>query len=125
MIKYSAKNHACYDTALNYKSLPDDLVEITTEEHKTFMGENIPDGKRLIEAAYPFAFEDIPESTNEELVVIEKSWRDSELSTTDKYGLSDFPDSDFKTLMIVYRQELRDYPDKTGFPNCDRPSEPE
>jgi hypothetical protein len=61
MIKYSPKNHACYNTRLLYKELPDDLIEITEAEHQVFMGNSTPEGKKLVTGIYPFKFEDIPE----------------------------------------------------------------
>ena len=33
MINFSVDEQAFYDTSLNYKQLPDDLVEITSEQH--------------------------------------------------------------------------------------------
>ena len=33
MINFSVDKQAFYDTSLNYKHLPDDLVEITAEQH--------------------------------------------------------------------------------------------
>jgi hypothetical protein len=62
MIKYSAKKHSCYDTSLPYKDLPEDLIEITKEEHDVFMGEGLPEGKQLAMGVYPFEFEDLPET---------------------------------------------------------------
>ena len=48
----------------------------------------------------------------------ERSWRDSELSRTDKLVmLPDYPDD-----LLTYRAELRDYPAQTGFPNGTRPT---
>lgn len=49
----------------------------------------------------------------------ELAWRDSELKRTDNLAL--LPDYPYMTELIAYRVELRDYPSKTGFPNCDRP----
>lgn len=68
MIKYSVKNHACYDADLNYKNLPDDVVIITADEHLIFMGDSAPVGKRLVKNKYPFEFEDIPKKSNAEIV---------------------------------------------------------
>ena len=70
MIKYSAKKHACYDTSLEYKILPDDLIEITAEEHSLFMGNDLPAGKRLITNKYPFKLKNIPKPTAEELAEV-------------------------------------------------------
>lgn len=44
----------------------------------------------------------------------ERAWRDQELKDTDFYGLSD---QTITAAMSTYRQELRDMPTLTGFPN--------
>lgn len=59
MIKYSKKNHACYDTGFNYPDLPDDLIEINSEEHEMFMGNGIVIGYKLKMGVYPFELEKI------------------------------------------------------------------
>ncbi len=60
MIKYSAVEHACYNTLLNYKVLPTDLIVITSADYDIFRGESITEGQQLIKNAYPFVLEDIP-----------------------------------------------------------------
>ena len=37
MIKFSVKNQAFYDLTLNYPKLPDDLIEITAEQHNELL----------------------------------------------------------------------------------------
>lgn len=37
MIEFSFKNQAFYDETLNYSDLPDDLVEITSEQHSELL----------------------------------------------------------------------------------------
>lgn len=69
MILYSAEKHACYDTALNYKEIPSDAKEISSDEHKLFMGVDIENGKQLVKNKYPFEFDDIPEPTVSELAL--------------------------------------------------------
>lgn len=44
----------------------------------------------------------------------EREWRDGELVGTDTWGLTD---RTMTAEMTTYRQELRDIPDLTGFPN--------
>lgn len=53
---------------------------------------------------------------------IERVWRDSELLRTDKLIL--LPDYPKKELLLIYRQNLRDYPGKAKFPKGVRPSLP-
>jgi hypothetical protein len=44
--------------------------------------------------------------------------RNKYLQLTDKYVLPDFPLSDeLKTAIVSYRQQLRDLPNQSGFPN--------
>jgi hypothetical protein len=52
----------------------------------------------------------------------ERDWRDSELKDTDHWGLSD---RTMSAGMTTYRQELRDMPTLTGFPDTHtRPTRP-
>lgn len=52
---------------------------------------------------------------------IERKWRDSELARTDLLmAVSDYP-QELKDKLAVYREDLRAYPQKDGFPNVDRP----
>lgn len=59
MIKYSKKLDTCFDTSLVYSNVPDDLVEITKEEHLIFMGGKTPEGKVRETNTYPFKFKDV------------------------------------------------------------------
>jgi hypothetical protein len=52
----------------------------------------------------------------------EKEWRDTELQTSDYIvPLTDHPKH---AAYMTYRQELRDYPAQTDFPNGTRPVKP-
>ena len=44
----------------------------------------------------------------------ERAWRDGELAATDYFGVSD---QTMTAAMTTYRQELRDMPTLTGFPD--------
>lgn len=50
---------------------------------------------------------------------VERQWRDNELLRTD---LMLQPDRPNYQQIIDYRAELRNYPQKEGFPDCDRPA---
>jgi len=50
--------------------------------------------------------------------VIERQWRDSELSRTDKLIIL----PDYPIDLRAYRMELRDYPQQSDFPNGTRPT---
>ena len=53
---------------------------------------------------------------------VEKRWRDSELKESDFIvPLTDHPKH---TAYMTYRQELRDYPSQSDFPNGQRPQKP-
>ena len=63
-----------------------------------------------------------PVKTLEEKTAEEKSWRDSELQSTDYIvPLTDHPQH---AAYMTYRQELRDYPAQEDFPNGIRPVKP-
>lgn len=52
----------------------------------------------------------------------ERQWRDYELTSTDFIApLTDHPKH---AAYLVYRQELRDYPQQADFPNGERPVKP-
>jgi hypothetical protein len=56
-----------------------------------------------------------PIKTSEELETEAREWRDSELSSTDTVAQTpDYPNRD---AILVYRQELRDWPTTGDFPN--------
>lgn len=60
----------------------------------------------------------IPEDKN----VVERGWRDSELKESDFIvPLTDHPQH---SAYMTYRQELRDYPSQSDFPNGTRPQKP-
>ncbi len=63
-----------------------------------------------------------PVKTLEEKAVAEKGWRDSELQSSDFIvPLTDHPQH---AAYMTYRQELRDYPSQSDFPNGTRPVTP-
>jgi chromosome segregation ATPase len=65
MIKYSKKTDSCYDTKLNYKSLPADVIDITDEDHQEFMGNGKAQGKERVKGVYPFQFKAIAETSKD------------------------------------------------------------
>lgn len=62
------------------------------------------------------------EPTTEEKIQEERQWRDMVLKNTDWIvSVTDHPQhADY----IAYRQELRDYPSQSDFPNGTRPQKP-
>ena len=63
-----------------------------------------------------------PVKTLEEKTAEEKEWRDYELKASDFIvPLTDHPQH---AAYMIYRQELRDYPSQSDFPNGTRPVKP-
>ena len=63
-----------------------------------------------------------PVKTLEEKTAEEKQWRDNELKASDFIvPLTDHPQH---SAYMTYRQELRDYPAQSDFPNGTRPVKP-
>ena len=58
----------------------------------------------------------------EEIIMEEKQWRDSELFQTD--WIVPVIDHPQHAAYMAYRQELRDYPSQSDFPNGTRPQKP-
>lgn len=52
----------------------------------------------------------------------ERNWRDNQLHITD--GIVPLTDHPKHAAYLVYRQELRDYPQQPDFPNGERPVKP-
>ena len=55
-----------------------------------------------------------PVKTTEEIEAAARSWRDSELRSTD--NVAQTPDYPNRDAILVYRQELRDWPSTDAFP---------
>lgn len=65
----------------------------------------------------PIEIDKVVEKQNEE-----RRWRNSELINTDWIvSVTDHPQH---ASYLVYREELRDYPQQADFPNGDRPTRP-
>lgn len=56
-----------------------------------------------------------PVKTTEELEAEAKAWRDNELQSTD--NVAQTPDYPNRDAILVYRQELRDWPSTDAFPD--------
>ena len=62
-----------------------------------------------------------PIKTSEELEAEAKEWRDYELSSTD--NVAQTPDYPNRDALLIYRQELRNWPSTDAFPNT-KPTKP-
>ena len=62
------------------------------------------------------------EPSQDEVLNMERQWRNSELKGTDWIvSVTDHPQH---ASYLVYREELRDYPSQADFPDGDRPTRP-
>tara|TARA_R110000823_G_scaffold261484_1_gene382282 strand:+ start:2145 stop:2468 length:324 start_codon:yes stop_codon:yes gene_type:complete len=62
-----------------------------------------------------------PIKTSEELEAEAKEWRDGELQSTD--NVAQTPDYPNRDALLIYRQELRDWPSTDAFPDT-KPTKP-
>jgi hypothetical protein len=100
-IYYSPSRKGFFDSNFGYESYPDDIIEITQEQHKIALSTNkiieLVDGK--------ITFVEHPEVVNWDLV---KAKRDRLLLKSDYTQMSDWPGD--KEAWAIYRQALRDLP---------------
>lgn len=96
-------------------SLPAGLYEISND-HDFAKGIEIKGGDWVFnyDLNQPVIEHYTSKSTGE-LKEIETQWRNSQLKSTDEFGLNDYPDNELRASMRAYRQELRDYPSIDGF----------
>jgi hypothetical protein len=105
-IRYSASTKGFYPVSIDYPDLPDDLVEITEEEHHLLMEQLSVGGKQIINQNGKLVVVDAPRPpvTWEDI----RAKRDSILQQSDYTQLLDWPGD--KNAWAVYRQALRDLP---------------
>jgi hypothetical protein len=94
----------------------DSIIVATTE-----FGNTLPDitvDVTSIECAIGWSYDGAnfvaPVKTTEEFEADAREWRDSELSSTDR--IAQTPDYPNRDAILVYRQELRDWPSTDDFP---------
>lgn len=115
---YSKATGGFYDVSIHGKNIPDDAVEISTEQHAALI-QGQAEGKRIIagEDGYPI-LADYPAPTDEELSASIRLDRNAKLAACDWTVLSDAPlTTTQKTNWKTYRQSLRDITDQPGFPS--------
>jgi len=127
---YSKKNHTVNVWVKQYAEfVTDGFIEITPEEYNKYWLAQAPDGKRLAINKYPFVLEDIPQPTFEELSLIEKQWRDSELSIYIDHFQKPLVwgdlTADEQSKIADYRRLLLDYPQSEDFKTQTRPVRPD
>ena len=97
-----------------------ELIVASKIQEESLQGEivNVTGKEVAIGYSYSNGVFSAPVKTAEE----ERSWRDSELQSSDFIvPLTDHPQH---TAYMTYRQELRDYPLQSDFPNGTRPLKP-
>lgn len=107
-----------------------DLVEMTDDEKVLAglkpvpFGQKIEDG-RLVDKTSREMWLD-GDITTEDYGRIKRMERDSLLSSTDKYMISDFPvDEAYRERIRLYRQELRDITQSAEWPDVEIPQVPQ
>jgi hypothetical protein len=104
-IYYSPTTKGFYDTDFGYPSLPQDIIEITKEQHQQFLHGMNMQNKELVLSEGNLVLQD-------RVVVI--TWeqirprRNNLLTSSDYTQMADWPGD--KTAWATYRQALRDLP---------------
>lgn len=124
---YSASAQGFFTSEVNGENIPSDCVEIT-EEYKAYLLSSESSAKKIApdENGYPIIVDAV--LSDENRVMIERAWRDSELIQAD-VELNKVQDADPKAIGTVaqwrqYRKELRAYPESEGFSSGIRPVSP-
>lgn len=124
------------DGTYNASTWPGDAVLLTSEEQATYWKQPTPPGKCLgVEGGRPAWAEASTALTAEALAARERAWRDVRVSATEWLVTRhrDEREMELSTALaqaqfaelLVYRQNLRDWPQSPDFPNlAHRPSEP-
>ena len=115
--KYSKTTDLIYPVELlsQYKNLPSDLIDISSEEAQLHMGNTLTqEGKRRKPNTYPFEFEDTPPPTPDQLSQQAKAARDQAIESNIALDGAEF-DIDAKArdnIAIALRKaERMGYPD--------------
>lgn len=110
-IYYSPTTKGFYDTDFGYPSLPEDIIEITKEQHNEFLNGINMQNKELILAKGKLVLQDrVVVITWEQI----RSKRNNLLALSDYTQMADWPGD--KVSWATYRQALRDIP--KSYPNA-------
>lgn len=102
-IYYSPTTKGFYDTDFGYPSLPQDIIEITREQHEQFLHGMNMQNKELVLSQGNLVLQDrVVVITWEQI----KSKRNNLLALSDYTQMADWPGD--KTSWATYRQALRD-----------------
>ena len=104
-IYYSPTTKGFYDTDFGYPSLPQDIIEITSEQHQQFLHGMNMQNKELVLSQGNLVLQDrVVVITWEQI----RSKRNNLLALSDYTQMADWPGD--KTAWATYRQALRDLP---------------
>ena len=104
-IYYSPTTKGFYDTDLGYPSFPQDIIEITKEQHAAFLHGMNMQSKELVLSGSNLVLQDrVVVITWEEI----RSKRNNLLASSDYTQMADWPGD--KASWATYRQALRDLP---------------
>jgi len=102
-IYYSPTTKGFYDTDFGYSSLPQDIIEITAEQHQPFLHGMNMQNKELVLSEGNLVLQDrVVVITWEQI----RSRRNNLLTSSDYTQMADWPGD--KTAWATYRQALRD-----------------
>ena len=123
---YAKSTGGFYSRDIHGDNIPEDAVEITTEQHAALI-EGQSQGKRIVadEAGHP-VLADPPPPTDDDLAAAIRAERDMKIAACDWTVLSDAPlTTTEKTNWKAYRQALRDVTAQPTFPqSVEWPVEP-
>lgn len=104
-IYYSPTTKGFYDTDLGYPSFPQDIIEITKEQHAAFLHGMNMQNKELVLSGSNLVLQDrVVVITWEQI----RSRRNNLLALSDYTQMADWPGD--KEAWATYRQALRDLP---------------
>jgi hypothetical protein len=102
-IYYSPTTKGFYDTDFGYSSLPQDIIEITREQHAEFLNGMNMQNKELVLSGSNLVLQDRVVIITWEQI---RSKRNNLLSLSDYTQMADWPGD--KEAWATYRQALRD-----------------
>lgn len=112
-IFYSPSRKGFFDDNLHYSSLPEDMIEITKEQHINLLFEINSNNKSIIVTDGIIELqENIPPPLTWDIIRIQRNFL---LQQSDYTQLPDFPEAK-KAEWATYRQALRDIPQTYATP---------
>lgn len=110
---YSCKTKAFYDTSFSYRSLPDDVVEVSPNDHLSLVDAiNNQQKEIVLDSNGKLSLVDKPATITWQAI---RYMRDKYLAASDYTQMVDFPGD--KDAWAEYRQQLRDITTNFNDPN--------